>query len=98
MKTKRQVAIELANKVIANPSLLEQLNDDTFIKFVIALTNHSKELAYKVFDLRPNIPSQNKVLFWEAVGILKLEGDMANEFNNNYLADDYQEFDPYDGL
>lgn len=31
--------------------------------------------------------------------IFKLKGDMANEFNDNYIADDFQELDDeYDGL
>ena len=96
MKTQKEKAIELANRVINNPELLKQLNDEIFIKFVISLTNYSKPLAHKVFDLKSDISSQNKILFWEAVGILK--GDMANEFNNNYLADEYEDFDSQDGL
>lgn len=99
MKTQREKAIELANRAIANPKLLDKLTNDTFIKFVIGVSNHSKPLAHKLMDLKPNIPSECKILFWEAVGILKLEGDMANQFNDNYLEDDYvEDYNPYDGL
>ena len=66
----QQRGIELANRVIADPSLLTQLDDDTFIKFVISLTKISKDLGKEVFDLRENVSSENKILFWEAIGIL----------------------------
>lgn len=73
MKSNKEIAIILANRTIGNPKLLDQLNDDTFIKFVIGISNHSTELAHKVMDLRENVPAQNKILFWEAVGIIKSE-------------------------
>lgn len=73
MTANQQKGIELANKVIADPSLLKQLDDTTFIKFIIALTNTSKDLASKVFDLRENVSAQNKILFWEAMGIIMNE-------------------------
>ena len=65
--------IELANQVIADPTLLKVLNDDTFIKFVIALSIKNKDLAIRVMDLREDVPAQNKILFWEAVGIIQNE-------------------------
>lgn len=70
MTTNQQKGIELANKVIADPSLLKQLDDTTFINFIMALTKTSKDLASKVFDLRENVSAQNKILFWEAMGII----------------------------
>jgi len=73
MKSNKDQAIRLANRVIADPKLLEKLNDDLFIRFVIGISNYSTELAHKVMDLRQDIPAQNKVLFWEAIGILKSE-------------------------
>ena len=64
-------AQELGNQAINNPSLLDQLDEDTFIKFVVCLSKHDKSLASKVFDLKyDKISAQGKVLFWEAVGIV----------------------------
>lgn len=70
-------AQKLGNQVLANPSLLNQLDEDTLIKFVISLSKYDKPLACKVFDLRSaDISAQNKILFWEAVGLL-LEVDYS---------------------
>jgi hypothetical protein len=67
----REKAQELGNRAINNPSLLDQLDEDTLIKFVVCISKHDKSLASKVFDLRyDKISAQGKVLFWEAVGIL----------------------------
>lgn len=64
-------AQELGNRAINNPSLLDQLDEDTFIKFVVCISKHDKSLASRVFDLKyDKISAQGKVLFWEAVGIL----------------------------
>lgn len=64
-------AQELGNRAISNPSLLDQLDEDTFIKFVVCISKHDKSLASRVFDLKyDKISAQGKVLFWEAVGIL----------------------------
>ncbi len=64
-------AQELGNRAIDNPSLLDKLDEDTFIKFVVCISKHDKSLASKVFDLKyDKISAQGKVLFWEAVGIL----------------------------
>jgi hypothetical protein len=64
-------AQELGNRAIDNPSLLDKLDEDTFIKFVVCISKHDKSLASRVFDLKyDKISAQGKVLFWEAVGIL----------------------------
>ena len=64
-------AQELGNRAINNPSLLDQLDEDTFIEFVVCISKHDKSLASKVFDLKyDKISAQGKVLFWVAVGIL----------------------------
>jgi len=64
-------AQELGNRAIDNPSLLDRLDEDTFIKFVVCISKHDKSLASRVFDLKyDKISAQGKVLFWEAVGIL----------------------------
>ena len=62
---------ELGNRALNNPSLLDKLDEDTFIKFVVCMSKHDKSLATKVFNLKyDKISAQGKVLFWEAVGIL----------------------------
>ena len=67
----REKAQELGNRAINNPRLLDQLDEDTLIKFVVCISKHDKSLASQVFDLRyDKISAQGKVLFWEAVGIL----------------------------
>lgn len=69
-------ALELGNRVINNPRLLEQLDEDTLIKFVVCIAKYNKSLASQVFDLRYNeVSAQGKVLFWEAVGILTKQED-----------------------
>ena len=65
-----QKAIELANRAIGNPSLLNQLPEETYFKFVMGIAVFDIELAKEVEALRPFTTSQNKILFWEAVGIL----------------------------
>ena len=67
----KEKAQELGNRAINNPSLLDKLDEDTFIKFVVCISKHDKSLASQVFDLKyDKISAQGKVLFWEAVGIL----------------------------
>jgi hypothetical protein len=67
METK---AIELANKALSNPSLLINMPEDTFFKFVIGIAKYDKSLAMEVESLKPFTSPDNKVLFWEVVGIL----------------------------
>ena len=69
-------AQELGNRAINNPSLLDQLDEDTFIEFVVCISKHDKSLASQVFDLKyDKISAQGKVLFWVAVGILTKQED-----------------------
>ena len=70
-------AIEIANKALANPSLLNQLSEDVFFKLVIGISKYDVSLAMKVEALKPFTNSDNKVLFWEAVGILIPSEDYA---------------------
>ena len=64
-------AQKLGNQALANPSLLDQLDETTLIKFVIGISKYDKPLAHKVFDLKSaNISAQNKILFWESVDLL----------------------------
>jgi hypothetical protein len=71
MYSGKEKALELGNQAINNPSLLDKLNEDTFIKFVVGISKYDKSLAYKVFDLKyDKISLEGKILFWEAIGIL----------------------------
>lgn len=71
MENSFQKANRLADKAINNPILLNQLDDDTMIKFAIGVSKYSKEKAIKLMDLKyPEIKPSNMVLFWEAIGIL----------------------------
>lgn len=83
--TQSEKLTALTNKVLNNPKLVDKLPEETFIKFVICISKYNRSLAHKVFDLRTiKVSTQNKILFWEAVGLLNsLDGDMANEFNNS---------------
>lgn len=64
-------AQKLGNQVLNNPELLNQLDEDTFLKFVISISKYDKPLAWNVFDLKvKGLSAQNKILFWEAVGIV----------------------------
>jgi hypothetical protein len=64
-------AQKLGNQVLNNPKLLNQLDEDTFLKFVISISKYDKPLAWNVFDLKVNgLSAQNKILFWEAVGLV----------------------------
>jgi hypothetical protein len=63
-------AIELGNKALSNPSLLINMPEDTFFKFVIGIAKYDKSLAMEVESLKPFTSPNNKVLFWEVVGIL----------------------------
>lgn len=63
-------AIELANRALENPSLINQLTEDMFFKLVIGISKYDRLLAMKVEELKPFTNNNNKVLFWEAVGIL----------------------------
>lgn len=67
----KEKAQELGNRALSNPSLLNNIDEDNFIMFVVCISKHDKSLATKVFNLKyDKISAQGKVLFWEAVGIL----------------------------
>ena len=64
-------AQKLGNQVLNNPELLNQLDEDTFLKFVISISKYDKPLAWNIFDLKvKELSAHNKILFWEAVGIV----------------------------
>lgn len=66
----------LADKAIANPSLLNELDDDKMIKFAIAISKYSKEKANNLMDLKyPDVKPSNMVLFWQAIGIISKDLD-----------------------
>lgn len=66
----KEKAFRLANKAIETPSLLNELDEETYLLFVIGVAKYHKDLAIKLEDIRPLVHPQNKVLFWEAVGII----------------------------
>lgn len=67
LKTKAET---LANKAIANPELLDQLPNNVYEDFILRVALFNIDLAMKLDDIRPITNSNNKVLFWEAVGII----------------------------
>lgn len=70
-------AIILANKALTNPELLETLPEDVLFKFIIGIALFDIDLAMKVEELKPFTNPSNKVLFWEAVGILMPQESFA---------------------
>ena len=70
-------AIILANKALVNPELLETLPEDVMFKFVMGVALFDIDLAMKVEELKPFTNPSNKVLFWEAVGILMPQESFA---------------------
>ena len=69
MNTQKEV-INLAKKSIANPTLLKTLPEDVMFDFVMAIVLYDINLTIKLEELRPFTNPNNKVLFWEAAGIL----------------------------
>lgn len=66
MYSGKEKALELGNQAINNPSLLDKLNEDTFIKFVIGISKYDKSLAFMVFDLKyDKISLESKILVAE---------------------------------
>jgi hypothetical protein len=63
-------AFRLATKAIETPSLLNELDEETYLLFVVGVAKYHKDLATKLENIRPLVHPQNKVLFWEAVGII----------------------------
>jgi hypothetical protein len=66
----KETAFTLANRAINTPTLLTQLNEETYLLFVIGVAKYHKELATKLENIRPLVSPQNKILFWETVGII----------------------------
>jgi hypothetical protein len=69
MNTQKEV-INLAKKSIVNPTLLKTLPEDVMFDFVMAIVLYDINLTIKLEELRPLTNPNNKVLFWEAAGIL----------------------------
>tara|TARA_R110002020_G_scaffold122805_2_gene278681 strand:- start:2771 stop:2998 length:228 start_codon:yes stop_codon:yes gene_type:complete len=66
----KEKATYLVNKALANPSLVKNMPEDTFFKFVLGIAKYDKTKAMQLEKLKPFTTSQNKAIFWEAVGIL----------------------------
>jgi hypothetical protein len=72
----KEKAQELGNRALNNPSLLDKLDQDTLVKFIMCIAKHDKPLASEVFNLKyDDMSSKAKVIFWEAVGILTKQED-----------------------
>jgi hypothetical protein len=63
-------AFRLANEAIETPSLLNKLDEETYLLFVVSVAKYHRDLAIRLEDIRPLVHPQNKVLFWEAIGII----------------------------
>lgn len=71
-------ANNLADRAIQNPLLLNELDDDTMIKFAIGVSKYAKDKAIKLMDLKyPNVKPYNMCLFWEAVSLLQPSEDLS---------------------
>jgi hypothetical protein len=66
----KERAIELADTALNNPELVKKMDNDKFFTFVLCIAKHDKKRAIAVEMLKPFTTSQNKILFWEAVGVL----------------------------
>ncbi len=66
----KEKAINLVNRALANPSLVEDLSEDTFFKFVLGVAKYDMKKAMQLEKLKPFTTSKNKIMFWEAVGLL----------------------------
>jgi hypothetical protein len=63
-------AFRLANKAIETPSLLNELDEETYLLFVVGVAKPYRDLAMRLENIRSLVHPQNKVLFWEAIGII----------------------------
>ena len=66
----KEKATHLVNKALANPSLVKNMSKDTFFKFVLSVAKYDKTKAMQLEKLKPFTTSQNRAMFWEAIGIL----------------------------
>ena len=69
-ESNKEKGIRLANQAIKNPELLELLDHDKYVDFVLGVAKYDTSLAKEIESLRPFVSSSAKLLFWEAVGIL----------------------------
>jgi len=76
--TTRNKAYTLANRAINHPALLDQLDDDTMIKFAISVSRYDVDKAFQLMDLKyPTVKPARMIEFWRAVGILAPEEDYS---------------------
>ena len=54
-ETQEMKAIRLANQAINNPSLVENMEEDAFLKFVIGIAHYNTELSMKVLQIRHDL-------------------------------------------
>jgi len=66
----QEKAIQLADRALNNPDLIKDMTEDTFFKFVLGIAKYDQKRAIAVEMLKPFTTASNKVLFWEAVGVL----------------------------
>lgn len=71
--SQREKAIELSDKALNNPELVQNMNEDVFFIFVISVAKYDSKRAIALEEIKPFTNSQNKILFWEAVGLLHQE-------------------------
>jgi len=81
----KEKAFRLANKAINNPTLLDMIGEESYVLFVLGVARYYRDLAVKLNDIRPIINPTNKIKFWEAVGILISEQDIASHETNEHL-------------
>ena len=66
----KEKATQLVNKALTNPNLVKDMSEDTFFKFVLSVAKYDKTKAMQLEKLKPFTTSKNKIMFWEAVGLL----------------------------
>lgn len=71
--TLKEKAINLADRALSDPKLVENMDEDKFFKFVLGVAKYDQKRAIALEMLKPFTNSNNKVLFWEAVGVLLSE-------------------------
>jgi len=76
--TTKDKAYTLANRAINHPALLDQLDDDTMIKFAIGVSRYDVDKAFQLMKLKyPTVVPALMIKFWTAVGILTPEEDYS---------------------
>jgi len=69
MRNQVEKANDLADRAIANPSLMDAFSDETMIKFTLSVYHYTPEKAQELMVLKYG-HAKGLVHFWEAVGIL----------------------------